>query len=71
MSLRNLLGLDDVDISDADIMAEIKHAFEKDLHEVEFLKGDGSKVVIELPRIDFSKHIDPWDGWTSFGQGAA
>ena len=63
MSLRQLFGLEEMDISDADIMAKIKEAFDKDLNEVEFIRDDGSKVVIKLPHIDFSQHADPWDGW--------
>lgn len=71
MSLKHLFGLEDVNISDSDIMARIKSAFDKDLDAVEFVKGDGSKVVVKLPHIDFSKHADPWDGWRIFGRGAA
>jgi hypothetical protein len=70
LSLRNLFGLDDIRLSDADIMARIKSAFDRDLHEVEFVKGDGSRVVIKLPHIDFEHHADPWDGHY-MGKGAA
>ena len=63
MSLKQLFGLDDVAISDADIMAKVKQAFDKDLDVVEFVKNDGSKVIIRLPHIDFARHTDPWDGW--------
>ena len=70
MSLRNLFGLEDLDISDADIMARIKDAFDHDFQEVQFVKSDGSKVIIKLPKIDFAHHIDPWDGIV-FGRGAA
>jgi hypothetical protein len=70
MALRVLFGLEDMDISDADIMAKIKDAFDHDLQEVQFVKGDGTKVIIKLPRIDFAHHIDPWDG-VVFGRGAA
>ena len=70
MSLKMLFGLGDVETSDMEIMARIKAAYERDLDEVEFLKADGSKVILKLPRMDFSKHIDPWDGQI-LGRGAA
>lgn len=70
MSLKQLFGLEDLEISDIDIMARIKAAFDRDLDVVEFVKADGAKVVVKLPHIDFSKHIDPWDGRV-LGRGAA
>lgn len=70
MSLKQLFGLDEVFISDAEIMAKIKEAFEKDLDTVEFIHADGSKVVVRLPHIDFAKYVDPWDG-KGLGRGAA
>ncbi len=71
MSLKQLFGLDDLEISDNEIMAKIKEAFDKSLDIVEFVKTDGTKVLVKLPKMDFSRHIDPWDGWRVFGRGAA
>jgi len=62
MSLCHLFGLEDLDLSDAEIMGRIKEAFDKDLHEIEFVKVDGTKVIIKLPHVDFEHHTDPWDG---------
>ena len=70
MSLKQLFGLEELSISDADIMGKIKDAFDHDLDAVEFVKRDGTKVIIKLPHIDFSKHIDPWDG-ARWGRSAA
>ena len=70
MSLKTLFGLEDVEISEMEIMARIKAAFERDIGEVEFVSADGSKVIIKLPRMDFSKYSDPWDG-NVLGRGAA
>ena len=63
MSLKILFGLEGLDITDTEIMVRIKSAIDRDLHELEFVRSDGSKVLIKLPHIDFSHHIDPWDGW--------
>lgn len=70
MSLKQLFGLADTIISDTEIMTKIKEAFDRDLDMVEFLKADGTKVLIKLPHIDFSRYIDPWDG-NHVGRGAA
>lgn len=61
MSMRTLLGLNDLEISDREIMARFKDAFDHDMDSVEFLKADGSKVVVRLPHLDHSKYFDPWD----------
>ena len=49
MSLKNLLGLTDVNISDSEIMAKVAEAMRKGLSEVEFIKVDGSRTKIRLP----------------------
>ena len=64
MSLKHLLGLDNMSITDTEIMEEIKSAFERGLHEVEFVRSDGTPVVVRLPQIDFIHQMDPWDGFT-------
>ena len=66
MSLKHLLGLDNMSITDTEIMEEIKSAFERGLHEVEFVRNDGTLVVVRLPRIDFVHQMDPWDGFTGY-----
>ena len=53
MSIKNLLGLKDANISDCDIMAKIREAQRNNLTEVEFVKLDGSRVRIELPKMGF------------------
>ncbi|HLC74523.1 MAG TPA: hypothetical protein VJH88_01565 [Candidatus Nanoarchaeia archaeon] len=63
MSLKILFGLECLDITDTEIMERIKSAIDRDLHELEFVRNDGSKVLVKLPHIDFSQHMDPWDGW--------
>ncbi|MBW2982049.1 hypothetical protein KY343_04165 [Candidatus Woesearchaeota archaeon] len=58
MSLKNLLGLTDISISDCEIMAKVAEAKHKGLSEIEFIKTDGSAVKIELPMIGFDPHMD-------------
>ena len=62
MSFRDLLGLSDMNITDTEIIERIQSAFEHDISEVEFVRSDGTHVVVRLPHIDFVHHIDPWDG---------
>ena len=69
MSLKQLFGLEEMDITDIQIMAKIKEAYDKELDAVEFMQHDGTKVIVKLPHIDFSKLIDPWDG-VDFGRAA-
>ena len=64
MSLKHLFGLDDMEITDMEIMGRIKSAFDKGLNEVEFVRSDGMPVIVRLPHIDFAPHMDPWDGFT-------
>lgn len=61
MSVKHLLGLDELDLTDYEIMARIKAAYREELDQVEFLNPDGTRVVIKLPHLDFTKMIDPWD----------
>ncbi|MFC1800869.1 hypothetical protein ACFLZB_00180 [Nanoarchaeota archaeon] len=61
MSMKTLLGLDDLNITDREIMARFKQAYDQGLNEVEFLNSNGSKVIIKLPLMDHSKYYDPWD----------
>ena len=68
MSLKQLLGLDDMNLSDVDIMGKIKDAYDNDLDEVEFWKDDGTKVVVRLPHIDSD---DPWEDRVREATGAA
>lgn len=49
MTIKHLLGLDDANISDAEIMARFNEAQKKNLGEVEFIKSDGTRVKILLP----------------------
>lgn len=65
MTLRELFGLESLNISDMEIMARIKQAFDKEQDIIEFVSSDGKKIIVRLPKIDFARHIDPWDGKTS------
>ena len=67
MSLKQLFGLEESDWTDRSIMAKVKDAMDKGLMEVEFEKLDGTKVVVNLPQMSFSKYIDPWDGSNKVG----
>ncbi len=58
MSIKNLLGLSDIDISDSEIMAKIREAQRKNLSEVEFIKLDGTRIKIELPTMGFDSSMD-------------
>ena len=58
MSIKNLLGLTDVAISDNEIMAKIIEAQHKNLSEVEFIKLDGSIIKIKLPTMGFDPTMD-------------
>ena len=58
MSLKNLLGLTDANISDSEIMAKVAEAMRKNLSEIEFIKLDGSRIKIELPSPGFDSSMD-------------
>lgn len=61
MSLKELLGLNGTDISEAEIMKKIAEAKRQNLTEVEFDVG-GSKVKISIPSIGFDPDADR-DTW--------
>lgn len=64
MSLKNLLGLTDANISDSEIMAKVAEAMRKNLSEIEFVKLDGSRIKIELPNdiaFDPSMDLGSWE----------
>jgi len=54
MSLKELFGLVNEDISDLEIVAKLKEAQKNNLSAVEFTKKDGSKVMLMLSSIDLS-----------------
>jgi len=58
MSIKNLLGLKDIDISDHEIMAKIAEAQHKNLSEVEFIKVDGTRIRIGFPNVGFDPTRD-------------
>jgi hypothetical protein len=49
MTIKHLLGLDDLNITDVEIMARFTEAQKKCLGEVEFIRPDGDRVKILLP----------------------
>ncbi|MCK4589402.1 MAG: hypothetical protein KAT77_03100 [Nanoarchaeota archaeon] len=61
MAMKALLGLDDVNLTDREIMSRFKHAQDHNIDTVEFLKADGTKVILRMPHLDHSKYFDPWD----------
>ena len=50
MSLKKLLGLDGINITDSEIMTRFISAQKKNLGEVEFIKPDGKSIKILLPK---------------------
>ena len=50
MSIKNLLGLEELNITDVEIMSRFISAQKKCLGEVEFIKPDRSSVKILLPK---------------------
>ena len=43
-------------------MKKIKEAMDNGSDSITFTAADGSKITMKLPKRDFSKQIDPWDG---------
>ena len=68
MSLKQLLGLENTTLTDVQIIAKIKEARERNLEHVEFTTSDGKRILVNLPKRDFNRYIDPWDGNTG-GRG--
>ena len=54
MSLKELFGLTNEDISDSEIIAKLKEAQKNNLNTLEFTKKDGSKIMLMLASIDLS-----------------
>ncbi len=52
----------DTDLSDSEIVRQLKEALDSDKDSIEFQQADGTLMVVHLPHIDFAKYIDPWDG---------
>jgi hypothetical protein len=50
MSIKNLLGLEELEISDIEIMDKFISAQKKQLGEIEFIRPDGSNIKILLPK---------------------
>jgi len=50
MGIKNLLGLEDLGITDVEIMSRFLSAQKNQLGEIEFLRPDGSTVKILLPK---------------------
>lgn len=61
MSIKNLLGLKEAGITDAEIVKKITEAQRKNLNEVEF-DVDGKTIKIRMPHIGFDPHSDE-DSW--------
>ena len=57
MSLKELFGLSEEDISESEIVAKLKQAQKNNSDTIQFTKKDGSKITIEFPSIDFNRVI--------------
>ena len=55
--IKQLLGLDELDISDSEIMGRLIEAQKNDLDEVDFIAEDGSTVRIFLPHLKFDEFM--------------
>jgi hypothetical protein len=53
MSLKKLLGLDEIEIDETEIVSKLDKAQQNNLEEVDFQKQDGSVIKIMLPNIGF------------------
>jgi len=54
MSLKELFGLSNENITDSEIVAKLKEAQKNNLSTVEFTKKDGSKVMLLLSSVNLS-----------------
>ncbi len=61
MSLKQLLGLNEVGISEFEIIKKLREAQRTDLDEVDFLRPDGTVVKIHLPHIHFDPVMESHD----------
>ena len=57
MALKQILGLEETDISDSEIMSKIVYAQRNRLDSVEFIKKDGEIITINIPHMDFDTHM--------------
>ncbi len=63
MSLKTLLGLENTDLSETEILQKLQEAIRKNIPVLEFTTPDGKKTEVKINNItDFSKYLDPWDG---------
>lgn len=62
MSIKQLLGLDEAGLTDAEIMGKILEAERQNLDEVEF-DVDGDIVKISIPHVGFDPNADVGDTW--------
>ncbi|MBI3033040.1 hypothetical protein HYY69_06205 [Candidatus Woesearchaeota archaeon] len=53
MTMKMLLGLDDVDLDDTEILETIKQAQLQNKTKVVFTRSDGSKIEISLQPIEY------------------
>ncbi len=61
MGVKEMLEMEDAELSEEEIMQKIVEALEKNSETITLPAKSGS-ITIKLPNINFSKHIDPWDG---------
>lgn len=62
MSLKSILGLGDVGISESEIMTKLTEAQRKNLDEIEFVTNKGDTIKISLPHVHFDPNMD-LDSW--------
>jgi hypothetical protein len=68
MSFKTLLGLEEMNLTDMEILKRIKEAYDHDLDEVEFVQEDNSKVIIKLPHINRISFASPFDQKDRFAE---
>ena len=61
MGVKEMLDLEDEGLSEEEIMQKIVEAMDKNSDTITLKSKDG-EITIKLPNLNFSKHIDPWDG---------
>ncbi len=63
MSLKGLFGLNECNISEAEIMRKYINARRNGFDTVEFIREDGSVVKISLPHMQYDPFMDAPDTW--------
>lgn len=57
MSLKELFGLTNENISDSEIISKLKQAQKSNLSTLEFTKKDGSKIMLMMSSVDIGNLV--------------